>query len=226
MCGRFSLAVLLEEIIAEFYGLEVNFGYHPRYNIAPSQQIMVILDALNPKFTTIRWGLIPSWAKDSTVGNKLINARSESVDQKPSFRDSWKRRRCLIPADGFYEWKRRGRRGVPHHIRMKSGKTFAFAGIWDQWRAPDDRLITTCSILTTEPNDLIKPIHDRMPVILPKSGWVDWVQTPEEHVESLKPLLRPFPAKEMEAIAVSDLVNKPENDRPECLAPAPFQLSF
>ena len=172
MCGRFILSKEIGEIIAdEAYAMDFE-RIEPRYNIAPTQDIAVVLNDGKRALTLARWGLIPSWAKDPAIGNRMINARAESLAEKPSFRVPLRRKRCLIFADGFYEWQTEpGRkRKQPFYLRLKSHKPFAFAGLWDRWQDPAGTPLTSCTIITTGPNDLIAPIHDRMPVILPRDA--------------------------------------------------------
>ena len=166
----------------------------------------------------MRWGLIPSWATDPAIGNRLANARSESVLEKPAFRAAMRRRRCLIPADGFYEWKKNGRNKQPYLIGLRDGRLFAFAGLWEAWEGADHSYVESCTILTTTPNELMAPIHDRMPVILPAEAYGPWLDPAVPPAEVLA-WLRPLPADQMTAYPVSTLVNNPRNDRPECVAP-------
>jgi len=166
----------------------------------------------------MRWGLIPSWETDPAIGNRLANARSESVLEKPAFRAAMRRRRCLIPADGFYEWKKNGRNKQPYLIGLRDGRLFAFAGLWEAWEGADHSYVESCTILTTTPNELMAPIHDRMPVILPAEAYGPWLDPAVPPAEVLA-WLRPLPADQMTAYPVSTLVNNPRNDRPECVAP-------
>jgi putative SOS response-associated peptidase YedK len=161
------------------------------------------------------------WAKDPTIGSRLINARGETLAEKPTFRGSLKYKRCLILADGFYEWKSAGasKTKTPYFIHMKDRKPFAFAGLWDSWNSPDGSLVKTCTIITTEPNELVSIIHNRMPVILHPRDYAKWLDTSPQTPDSLKPLIKPFPAEEMTAYPVSTLVNKPGNDTPELVTP-------
>jgi putative SOS response-associated peptidase YedK len=165
------------------------------------------------------WGLIPFWAKDPKIGYKLINARSETVLEKPSFRDAFKSRRCLIPADGFYEWKRSGNDKRPFSFGMKDDSVFAFAGLWEHWKAPDGKVIESCTILTTTPNQLLKDIHDRMPVILPRQHYAAWLDSSLAQPDALLDLLVPFDARQMKRCEVSAIVNNATNENPECAQP-------
>jgi len=168
------------------------------------------------------WGLIPSWAKDPAIGNRMINARGETLVEKPSYRTAFRRRRCLILADGFFEWKQvpGSKAKIPMYIRLKSGEPFAFAGLWDNWNSPDGSRILSCSIITTTPNTLLESIHNRMPVILPVATYARWLEPGEQDPTSLQPLIQPYPADEMSAYPVSTLVNRPENDVAAVIQPA------
>jgi putative SOS response-associated peptidase YedK len=220
MCGRFTLTVDAESIHVAFPWLEVPGNLTPRYNIAPTQPVAVVPNDGKNHLDAFVWGLIPAWAKDPSIGNKLINARGETLAEKPSFRGAYKRRRCLILADGFYEWvKQPGRAKTPHYIQLESKEPFAFAGLWELWHAPDGSEVYSTTIITTEPNDLITKLHNRMPVILPPSAYEQWLDPAEQPAEKLQPLLRPYPAEEMMHYPVSTLVNSPHNETPEVLAP-------
>ncbi|MCJ7700742.1 MAG: SOS response-associated peptidase, partial [Anaerolineales bacterium] len=182
MCGRFTLTVDPADLQEAFYW--VNFGnasLSPRYNIAPTQGVAVVTNNGENKLDFFTWGLVPFWAKDPSIGNRMINARAETLAEKPSFRNAFKRRRCLILADGFYEWKKipDNKTKIPTYIRLKDGKPFAFAGLWENWHSPDGSQILSTTIITTQPNDLVKPIHNRMPVILPEDSYQAWL-TPDE----------------------------------------------
>lgn len=215
MCGRFSF-VSEDALILERFGIRVRTAvYKARYNCAPTQNLAVISNKEPDQLQFFRWGLIPSWAREPSVGNRLINARGESVAEKPSFRSSFRNRRCLVPATGFFEWKREKEK-IPYNIRMKSGMPFSFAGLWDEWIAPDGEIVRSFTIITTSPNELMAPIHDRMPVILRCEDEHRWLsQQPDP---ALTELLKPYPASEMEAYRVSTLVNSPYNDKPGVLA--------
>ncbi|MEK7214662.1 MAG: SOS response-associated peptidase, partial [Chloroflexota bacterium] len=167
----------------------------------------------------MRWGLVPSWAKDPSVGYRMINARAETVGEKPSFRQALLKRRCLVPADGFFEWRGAGKMRVPLRFTLKSGELFAFAGLWEGWRQPDGEWLHTCTIITTAPNDLVTRIHDRMPVILRRDAEDVWLDPKMIDVALLRGMLVPYPTAEMEARQVSTLVNSPQNDSPECIEP-------
>ncbi len=192
-----------------------------RYNIAPTQQVPAVrISAQNKsrELTLFRWGLIPSWAKDAKIGNQLINARSETVATKPAFRSAFRKRRCLMPADGFYEWKKEGTKKQPFYIYLKDGGPFAFAALWEDWQGEVGKSIQSCTILTTEANAMLKPLHDRMPVILPPENFEQWLDPEIQKPEEILPILQPFPGKELAMHPVSTLVNNPKNEKPECLA--------
>jgi putative SOS response-associated peptidase YedK len=223
MCGRFRIAKK-KEILEEAFGVEDvadDEDWSPRYNVAPSQSVAVVRqDAVRPVrlLSQMRWGLIPSWAKDANSGFKMINARSETAADMPAFREPLRLHRCLIPADGFYEWKRQGKEKLPYCFTLADEAVFAFAGIWDQWRSPQGPVITTCSILTTTPNRLMQDIHDRMPVILERAAYDLWLDPGLQKVKELQPLLKPYPAEVMRRYRVSQRVNQVKNDDPECAA--------
>jgi putative SOS response-associated peptidase YedK len=214
MCGRFSLF--------DIFGLEVLYNINlpgcvkPRYNIAPSQEILAIIDDGGCQAVQFKWGLIPFWAKEKAPG--LINARAETVDIKPSFKQSLKSRRCLIPADGFYEWKKEGTGKRPYRINLKNGDVFAFAGLWDTWTSPKGETINSCTIITTSANTMMEPIHSRMPVILPKEAEETWLHA-DTGILTLKGLLKPYRSEFMESYEVSTRVNNFRNDIPEVLEP-------
>jgi putative SOS response-associated peptidase YedK len=192
----------------------------PRYNIAPTQQIFTICQNGDGyrHVRSFRWGLVPSWSKDPAIGNKMINARSETVGEKPAFRGPVRYHRCLIPANGFYEWPRQGNEKVPFYIHRKDQEPLAFAGIWDTWKSTDE-VIESCSILTTDANNLVAKIHDRMPVILSPSEFDTWLDREMTDIEKLKMLFSPYPSDMLDVIEVSSSVNNTKNDAPECLEP-------
>ncbi len=224
MCGRFSLAANLTTI-AQRFGVPIptaeSAAWTPHYNIAPTKTVIVVGDDGTRYLTEMRWGLVPSWATDPAIGNRMINARAETVATKPAFRSALRKHRCLVVADGFYEWQKQGRSKQPYHITLKSGEPFGFAGLWDTWTAPDGEAIRTCTIITTDANDLLKPIHDRMPVILAREAEDIWLDPTIQDPVRLLPLLKPYPAEEMECYPVNPLVNNPAHDGPECLIPLP-----
>ncbi|ASC72452.1 Putative SOS response-associated peptidase YoqW [Halomicronema hongdechloris C2206] len=223
MCGRFSLTQTGDSLAAAFR-LQVPLSGAPRYNIAPSQPVVTLVatsTAPTPHGQRLRWGLIPSWAKDPTMGNRLINARAETVAEKPSFRAAFKRRRCLVLADGFYEWQRQDRNTKqPYYMFLKDHRPFAFAGLWEHWHDPNsgDEL-QTCTILTTAANELMQPIHNRMPVILAPEHYAPWLDPDYYQPQVLQEMLHPYGAAAMECYPISTLVNNPRNDSPECMAP-------
>ncbi|KAF0108582.1 MAG: hypothetical protein FD146_468 [Anaerolineaceae bacterium] len=228
MCGRFALTLDPADLQDAFPEFIFPAQGAPRYNVAPSQPILALPNDGTHTAGFFVWGLIPSWAKDPSIGGRLINARAETLAEKPAFRAAYKYHRCLIFADGFYEWQtpttNASRPGVktklPHFIRLKSGAPFAFAGLWECWQSADGSEVRTAAIITTEPNALMAPIHNRMPVILPRDAYTQWLDPAPQSPQRLQPLLVPFPAEEMEARPVSALVNSPANDRPEILLPA------
>jgi len=213
MCGRFSL-IVDASVLADVFDMDPPRDLKPRFNIAPTQTVPVARAAESGprQWTEARWGLIPHWAKDAKIGARMINARGETAATKPSFRSPLKSRRCLVPADGFYEWVKTADAKVPHYIHFTDGRPFAFAGLWERWRELD-----TFTIITTRPNELVAPLHDRMPVILAPDNFAEWIEPVELPQDRLQILLSPFPAEEMEAYRVSTHVNKPANDDPECV---------
>jgi putative SOS response-associated peptidase YedK len=204
-----------------FPGFTVPDEMTPRYNIAPSQPIAVIPNNGQNRIEFFRWGLIPSWAKDPKIGNRMINARAETLAEKPSFRVAYRRRRCLVLADGFYEWRKEAGRKTktPMYIRLESGQPFAFAGLWEAWRSPDDQTVLSCTIITTTPNTLVEKIHNRMPVVLAPAAYDLWLDPGEQSPDRLNEWLRPYPASQMSAYPVSTQVNNPSNDVPDCIVP-------
>lgn len=222
MCGRFTLTLDSKQIQEAYPWLNVPPGIQSRYNVAPSQPIAVVPNDGRQRLDFYVWGLIPSWAKDPSIGNRMINARAETLAEKPSFRNAFKRRRCLVLADGFYEWKTTNgsRTKTPMFIHLKDHQPFAFAGLWELWNAPDGSQIYSATIITTEPNSLMKSIHNRMPVILPQPAYEQWLAPGEQNPRDLTPLLTPFPAESMQAYPISTLVNSPQNDMPQVIEPA------
>lgn len=219
MCGRFTLRTPAERLAEEF-SVEEFPSVEARYNIAPTQAILGISQADGGRqVKQFRWGLVPSWAKDSSMGGKLINARSETVQEKPAFRNAFKRRRCLIPADGFYEWQRRDGYSQPYYFKMSDERPFAFAGLWERWGGPDGEVLESCAILTTEANEVLRPIHDRMPVILSAEDYGPWLDDDLRKMDLVKELLRPYPATEMRAYPVSRSVNSPQRRGAELVNP-------
>lgn len=221
MCGRFTLFAEYDDIINRFdiEAAIVQDLYLPSYNIAPSHSILsVINDGTQNRLGYLRWGFIPSWAKDEKVGYKMINARAETLAEKPSFRHAFKHRRCLIIADSFYEWKKGSNKTkTPIRIKLKSNNLFAMAGIWERWKSPEGNSLFSCSIITTTPNELMKDIHDRMPVILNKEDEQAWLDPSLNDVSKVSHLLKPLAADNMEAYEVSSLVNSPRNNSPNLI---------
>lgn len=221
MCGRFALTLDPADLADAFPEFTFPGGLARRYNIAPTQPVLALPNDGSGKAGFFVWGLIPSWAKDPAIGSRMINARAETLAEKPAFRAAYKYRRCIIFSDGFYEWKTipGQKTKVPHFIRLKSGEPFAFAGLWERWGAADGSEVQSAAIITTEPNELMSTIHNRMPVILPRDAYTQWLDPAPRFPVDLNRLLRPFPAAEMEARPVSTLVNSPANDRLECIVP-------
>jgi putative SOS response-associated peptidase YedK len=220
MCGRFTLRAPAS-LVAEQFGLFEMPLFLPRFNIAPTQSVPVI--RLRPEqappqreFVTLRWGLVPSWAKDPSIGNRLINARAETVAEKPAYRAALARRRCLIVADGFYEWQKSGRTKQPYWIHLHDDHPFAIAGLWESWQGPDAAPLETCTLLTTDANELMRPIHDRMPVILPPSAYASWLD-PAGTSAAVLPFLQPYTAADMIATPVGSYVNNPAHEGPQCI---------
>jgi putative SOS response-associated peptidase YedK len=222
MCGRFTLTVNPADLRDVFSNYTFPEQFAPRFNIAPTQPVLAIPNDDKLKADFFMWGLIPMWAKDPSIGNRLINARGETLAEKPSFRGSYRHKRCLILADGFYEWKSLAGRKTktPYFIHMKDRQPFAIAGLWDHWESPDGSSVRTCSIITINANELMESIHDRMPVILHPRDYARWLDASPQTPERLQPLLKPFPSDAMSAYAVSTLVNKASNDSPELVVPA------
>jgi len=219
MCGRYTLKTAPEVLAAQFFvdlpGLKI-----PRYNIAPSQMVACVRgmpESDNREGVLLRWGLVPSWAKDLAIGQKLINARGETVAEKPSFRRSFRQRRCLVLADGYYEWQKEGRGKQPYYVRMKDERPFAFAGIWDHWTGGDGQTMESCAMLTTEPNELMATIHHRMPVILKPEDYSGWLDVSLQDSSELSRFLYSYPAEDMVAFPVSLKVNNPRFDEAECI---------
>jgi len=222
MCGRFALISPVDTILETFEvdttALDVS-RIAPRYNVAPTQPVLAVRSTAvsdQRELTLFRWGLIPSWAQDMKMGARMINARSETVAEKPAFRAAFKRRRCLIPADGFYEWQKQNGGKQPLYIRLRDQRPFALAGLWEVWHSPDGSELETCTILTTTPNELMETIHNRMPVILDSEDYDDWLH-PGTNPQTALHLLRPYPADEMIAYPVSPHVNSPAHDDPACI---------
>lgn len=221
MCGRFALyadyEALLERFEIEQAALD-RASYEENYNVAPSQQIVAVInDGKRNRLGTFRWGLIPSWAKDQKIGYKMINARAETAAEKPSFRSAFKKKRCLIPANAFYEWKKGQDGKTPMLIHLEGDELFAFAGLWESWESPEGEVVHSCTILTTQPNAVMTDIHDRMPVILDKEAEKTWLDPNVQDPELLQKLIKPYEAAELEAYEVSAAVNSPKNTGQELI---------
>ncbi len=221
MCGRYSQRQSAK-IIAQAFQVDEVPTLEPRYNIAPTQSVPTVLQtsaSTNRQFKMLHWGLIPSWAKDRKMGAKLINARAQTVAEKPAFRSAFRQRRCLVLADGFYEWQQQEQKKQkqPFYFRLSDERPFAFAGLWEHWRGEDGEEIHSCTLLTTEANELMQPIHNRMPVILDPKDYDLWLDLEVKKQELLQPLLHPYRSEEMTAYPVSKVVNKPSNDSAECI---------
>lgn len=225
MCGRFTLTATPEQL-AQLFALPAEPNLAPRYNIAPTQPVAIV--RMEPKtkqreWALVQWGLVPSWSKDPSIGARMINARAETAPEKPSFRAAFKRRRCLVPASGFYEWKKLDKRKQPYYITMDNGQPFGFAGLWEFWQGADGSALETCTILTTEPNELMAELHNRMPVIVAPEDYAMWLGSGEEEtpreLDQLQHLLRAYPAGAMQAVPISTYVNSPHNEGPTCIEP-------
>jgi putative SOS response-associated peptidase YedK len=226
MCGRYIAATPPADLAAELGVTDVRSGdLGLRFNVAPTDPVYAVAVGSDGarRLGTFRWGLVPSWSKDAKGGAKMINARAETVTAKPAFKKALARRRCLVPADGFYEWLRVGSDRQPFHLAPKDGGIICFAGLWEVWRPDDDpeaELLRTCTIITTDANATLRPIHDRMPVILPREAWDTWLDRSVTDPDAVFPLLAPAPDDLLERTPVSKLVNNVRNDGPELLAPA------
>lgn len=223
MCGRYALTMdtdTLMDILRERYGIEGSlvFDYHPRYNIAPGQQVVAIInDGTRNRVGLLQWGLIPGWAQDPSIGNKMFNARAETLSEKPAFKHSFLNRRCLILADSFYEWKKDGDNKIPLRVKMKDNSILALAGLWSTWKPAEGSPISSCTVITTTPNPLMAQLHHRMPVILSTDAEKLWLNPEIRDPDLLGSLLTPFPPESMEAYEVSSVVNSWKNDTPDCI---------
>ena len=220
MCGRYTLTADAESIQQAFQLEDAAIWAGPRYNIAPTQQVAVITDREPKLLSLMKWGLVPSWAKDPKIGSRMINARSETAAQKPSFRTAFKRRRCLIPANGYYEWKREGKQKTPIYIQHAERDIFAFAGLWENWKTPDGDWLQTCTILTTEANQRIREVHHRMTVIIEPDDYELWLAPRELHPGEWQPLMLGPRDEQLRYHAVSREVNYVRNDHPALIEPA------
>ena len=223
MCGRFTNKAKPEQINSEFkVGTKNPNLYEPRFNIAPSQLIDVVFEPETERILSqFKWGLVPSWVKDAEIGNRMINARAETIREKPSFREAFKSRRCIIPASGFYEWQKKGTSAKqPYYFYLKEKDIFGFAGLWEKWLDKESgELLETCTIITTEANDVLKPVHERMPVILRAESYDEWLDTKVKNTDKLQKLLVPYSAKEMDSHTVSRSVNIPDSDSSDLIKP-------
>ena len=221
MCGRFTLLVQGEDL-DEHFDVEETPSLAPRYNIAPTQPVAAVRfnrDRGRRELLHLHWGLIPFWAKDTSMAGRMINARSETVAEKPAFRAAYKYRRCLIPASGFYEWQKQNGHKQPYYIHHAEAQPLALAGLWEHWQGADGSEIESCTILTTRPNDKIRPLHNRMPVILNTQDYEVWLHSDGQNMDELQHLLRPAPEEALEAYPISTYVNNPQNEGPRCVAP-------
>lgn len=219
MCGRYTLTVTLDELITRYLLTEpVNRFHAPRYNIAPTNTIPVIVnDGTTNKLEGMSWGLVPFWAKDKKIGYKMINARAETVAEKPAFRNLIKNKRCLIAADGFFEWRQEGAQKQPYRFILKDRDIFSFAGLYDTWTSPDGETLISCTIITTTPNEVTAPVHDRMPVILKRDEEAEWLKPENTDVSTLLSLLQPYNAQQMDKYPVSTAVGNVKNQSKELI---------
>ena len=220
MCGRFVRKRSSSAMAKDFGVQEIAGDLQPSFNVAPTHNVAVVLNNGTKQLVAMRWGLVPWWATDPAIASKLINARAETLAVKAAFKEAFKRRRCLVVADGFFEWQKQGATKTPLFIRLDPERPFGFAGLYETWTPPLGEPLVTCTIITTEPNELVRPIHDRMPVILTKAAEDFWLDSAVEDHTRLLDLLQPYPAAEMAAYTVSKLVNSVKNDSPECIEPA------
>jgi len=220
MCGRFTFAIS-PELLAEVFGVPVLEEIPHRYNIAPSQQVPILREAATGGryLSSVRWGLVPHWAKDLSIGNRMFNARCETVHEKPAFRQAIRARRCVVPASGFFEWAASPAGKSPHYVTMRDGSPLAFAGIWDSWKTPEGEILETCAILTTTANSLMAPLHDRMPVLLHLTEFELWLDRSMNNPEKLQRLYQSYPAELLQEREVSSMVNNPTHDTPENITP-------
>jgi putative SOS response-associated peptidase YedK len=219
MCGRF-VQHSHPEVYASAFELDSLSAAAPRYNLAPTQQVLVVRKADERReLVPLRWGLIPSWSKGPESGYSMINARAETVDTKPAYRTAFKHRRCLIPTEGFYEWKKKGRTKTPFLIRRKDGEPFGMAGLWERWHGKDDETIESCTIIVTEANALVRDLHDRMPVIVAPEDYAAWLDPQNTDAEGLRKMLPPADSAPWTLVEVSRKVNSPKNDSPDLIEP-------
>ena len=222
MCGRFSLTWNLNELQGRFGFIAEETALDPRYNIAPTDPVLAVTnDDGQRRGRTMRWGLIPFWAKEAKIGSRMINAVGETAKSKPAFRNAFRKRRCLVLANGFFEWKKNGKKRIPNYIFLRSGEAMAFAGLWEVWKSPEGEYVRSCSIVTTTSNSFIEPVHSRMPVILSEESEALWLDPLTEDPVVLEPLLIPSPPELMTSYVVTDYVNSVRNQGPDCIAPSP-----
>ena len=233
MCGRTTLTGPQEalELLAPVLDdtalpPELEAGLVPRYNVAPTQVLPILCNRQRRVIEPGRWGLVPSWAKDPAIGNKMINARGESLAERPAFRDAYARRRCLVPADGFFEWQKQGKRKQPYWIHQEGRRPFAFAGLWDRWKTPEGTWLVSFTIITCPPNELVRPLHDRMPVVLAAQDWERWLSREELPPAALDDLLAPADPAGWVAEPVGEVVNRADREGPECIESRPVQGSL
>lgn len=217
MCGRYTLKTNIQTV-AQVFNVAPTLETQPRYNVAPTQEVVTVMQNGQRHLAMMRWGLIPRWAKDAAIGSKMINLRADTLEEKPSFRRLLDNKRCLMVADGFFEWRQENGVKYPMYFTLKDDEPFAFAAVWDTWQNPQGEQIRSCSLITTEPNDLVAPIHNRMPVILPKGAYQEWLDTDVKDTTMLEQLLVPFPADQMAVRQVSRAINNPRVDDPSVLA--------
>lgn len=223
MCGRYTITVTMEELMLYYHIEESSSPWHqPRYNVAPGQSIPAIVhDGKRNRLGELKWGLVPAWADDPKIGYTMINARAETAASRPAFREPFRRKRCIVPADGFYEWMVTGRDKQPIRFVLKSRSLFSMAALYDTWRAPDGTKLSTCTILTTDPNDKVSPVHNRMPVILRPEDEAVWLNRDLGDPSRLQALLKPYPSEEMEAYPVGAAVGNVRNDDASLIEPLP-----
>jgi len=219
MCGRYTLESDISFLQMRFKFAASDMKYKPRYNIAPTQDVLTVTNDGDRHGQFMRWGLVPFWAKDLKIGYRMINAKAETLAERSAFRNAFKKRRCLVLADGFFEWRKDGKERIPTYIFLKSKEPFAFAGLWEIWKSPDDEIIPSCTIVTTEPNSFIEPIHNRMPVMLSEEAEALWLDPLTEDPMVLQQLLVPSPPELMDSYEISTLVNTPKNQGKELIEP-------
>ncbi len=217
MCGRYTLTIDIDAV-ARAFNVAPSLQTTPRYNVAPTQEVVTILQDETKHLDFLRWGLIPSWSKEESIGAKMINARAETLAEKPSFKRLLQGRRCLIVADGFYEWKQEQGGKTPMYFTLPNHQPFAFAGLWDTWKQPDGQPLRTCTIITTEPNDVVASVHNRMPVILPIAAQEEWLDPKQHDMHVLQQFLKPYTASEMSVRPVSRKINSPQYDSADLIA--------